>query len=822
MLNRRAQVVIAIGILILAIAFFLVGLNFATLQGLFFQNGAASLQMFANNIGAAQNAIYSAPSSMSITLSGNTSLCQWVPAIDAYTCAGGSKIYNVSYANGPTLDVGKNIFSFDLCVMVGLGPTAVKGLAGKITDFIGPSIDEAVVKSVTGSFVERGLISEQAANEIGDKVLVSAANKGINNPVTMERMIKRAVINSLDFQANVDVGIGQFFKLTDDIESFDAAEGVVSEGVTSGTSLFNDFGSFIGVGLSKVAENFAVNAGIGLASFGLGALSPQAYYWFSTAAAAASKFVSPTNPVFSRFGLPPIKVNAQIQSNSVLATYETFSPIPSTGGALNLELQKFVQVADNLQAIDNLPSSIFKDNLLYEAGQAIGTGKDVLNELANYNLNQNNTSPYSTPAEGVSAPGKINSTSNNFISSATLNGLPSGNGDPILQMTGLIADTAFMTAARSALCLGDLQYAFSRTGYTSATSSVSSLGSIIGAAASLVNVYTRINMVLQSGTYLVGYGGEVYLNGRADSRPQEISVPVIVDMQDICSIAQNTYKQGVHLQSMIQPSGNGSISFSLNQGMINTLCSTSDNLFPQPVSSFVNDVLSAPSGSSVSILLPPKYAIGFLGNQNSNGLSQDVGICLFNILITDKGVPQVYRSKNSYTELGTESSCINISNMSSGEYQINLNNNNGDVAGKSALSSGNEFHLNSNFTIGFSTPIRDYPSGGNFISGGAPVFNVQSGVDSPLVNLILGLAHKGAVRAQLPSELNPLQYVLSGFSRILSQYTPNMGFYETEYSNITFTVSRSGNTITLTPYNESLVFGIFPNSVTDLGGSYTG
>ncbi|MEM3844483.1 MAG: hypothetical protein QXU98_02065, partial [Candidatus Parvarchaeota archaeon] len=128
MLNRRAQVVIAIGILILAIAFFLVGLNFASLQGLFFQNGAASLQMFANNIGAAQNAIYSAPSSMSITLSGNTSLCQWVPAIDAYTCAGGSKIYNISYAAGPTLNVGKNVFSFDLCVMVGIG----LGVFGKL------------------------------------------------------------------------------------------------------------------------------------------------------------------------------------------------------------------------------------------------------------------------------------------------------------------------------------------------------------------------------------------------------------------------------------------------------------------------------------------------------------------------------------------------------------------------------------------------------------------------------------------------------------------------------------------------------------------
>ncbi|MCW1294973.1 MAG: hypothetical protein QXP07_03940, partial [Candidatus Parvarchaeum sp.] len=119
MLTKKAQIVIGIGVIILSAAFLLVGVYFANLQGLFFQNGARSLQLFADNIGFSINSLYSAPSSMSITLAGNNSLCTWDPSIAAYTCAGGSKVYNVSYANGPTLDSGKNVFSVALCFMVG-------------------------------------------------------------------------------------------------------------------------------------------------------------------------------------------------------------------------------------------------------------------------------------------------------------------------------------------------------------------------------------------------------------------------------------------------------------------------------------------------------------------------------------------------------------------------------------------------------------------------------------------------------------------------------------------------------------------------------
>ena len=51
MLSKRTQVVISIGVLLVAVAFLLVGLEFSQLQGLVFQNGANSLQLFANNLG---------------------------------------------------------------------------------------------------------------------------------------------------------------------------------------------------------------------------------------------------------------------------------------------------------------------------------------------------------------------------------------------------------------------------------------------------------------------------------------------------------------------------------------------------------------------------------------------------------------------------------------------------------------------------------------------------------------------------------------------------------------------------------------------------
>ena len=822
MLNRRTQVVIAIGILILALAFFLVGLNFASLQGLFFQNGAASLQMFANDIGAAQNAIYSAPSSMSITLSGNTSLCQWVPAIDAYTCAGGSKIYNISYAAGPTLDVGKNVFSFDLCVMLGILPF---GSSYDEVDEVSAAVsetDQAFLDEVTSRLISVGVSPKEATEEAQNLLKAAKAAEDFSSLSAKQaaRLGSMYVKTSPLYEQALNSRTAELFASLDKLGDSDYAAGVLGGGIDSGTTLLGSVGSFVSNGIVAIAKNAARNVLILGGAYLVGYASPYVYYWFSTDAQTASKLLSSATSA-APTGLAPIDKFALLQSNSILSSYETLSPIQSTGNALNFELQNFIQIADNVQAVNSLPSGMLKNNLLYEFSQAISTGKDVLNELSNYNLNYNNTSPYSTPEEGVSVPSTLNSSSNNFISSVTLNGLPSGNGDPLLPPVGLLAGTAFLTSARTAVCLGDLQYAFSKTGYTSASSALSSVGSIAGAVTSLVNVYTRINLIAQTGTYFVGYGGEVYLNGQSNGRPQEVSVPVIVDMQDICSIAQNTYKQGVHLQSMIQPSGNGSISFSLNQGIINTLCSEGNNLFPQPLSSFVNDVISAPSGSLVSILLPPKYALGFIGNTNSNGLSTNTNLCLFNILVQDTGIPMVYQAKGSYTEFGTMSSCINISNMSDGSYKINLENNNGNVAGSSALAAGNEFYLNNNFSIGFSTPIGDYPSDGNFITGGKPVFNVQSGIDSPLVNMGLAAAHHTAVKAQLPSFLNPLQYVLSAFTSILYPAPSSQGFYETEYSNITFSVSKFGNTITLTPYNESLVFGVFPNSVTDLGGSYT-
>ncbi|MCL5101136.1 MAG: hypothetical protein M1348_00800, partial [Candidatus Parvarchaeota archaeon] len=163
MLGKNAQIVIGIAIVIISAAFLLVGIYFANMQGLFFQNGANSLQLFANNLAAVKNALYMAPSSLSITLSGNNSLCTWDPSTDAYNCGGGSKIYNVSYASGPTLDVGTNTFSVALCFMLTVGPPGPKAAS---------AADEASAE--VDSLSEAAISAE---NDFGEEALATTIYK---------------------------------------------------------------------------------------------------------------------------------------------------------------------------------------------------------------------------------------------------------------------------------------------------------------------------------------------------------------------------------------------------------------------------------------------------------------------------------------------------------------------------------------------------------------------------------------------------------------------------------------------------------------------
>jgi hypothetical protein len=96
---------------------------------------------------------------MAITLTGNNSLCTWDPSIAAYTCAGGSKIYNLSYANGPTLDSGKNIFSIALCFMVGYGFGGVGGSESAADQAVG---DAAQITKEEAATEAESVLQEQA------------------------------------------------------------------------------------------------------------------------------------------------------------------------------------------------------------------------------------------------------------------------------------------------------------------------------------------------------------------------------------------------------------------------------------------------------------------------------------------------------------------------------------------------------------------------------------------------------------------------------------------------------------------------------------
>ncbi len=321
MLNRRTQVVIAVGILILALAFFLVGLNFASLQGLFFQNGAASLQMFANDVGAAQNAIYSAPSSMSITLSGNTSLCQWVPAIDAYTCAGGSKIYNLSYAAGPTLDVGKNVFSFDLCVMLGILPF---GSSYSEADEVSAAVsdtDEAFEEAATSRLVSAGAQQDIAEEEVQKLLATAKSEVDFSSLSTKQaaRLGSSYAKNSPLYEQLLNSRTTELFASLDKLEDADYASGVLSGGIDSGTTLLGSVGSFVSNGIVAIAKNAARNVLLLGGSYLVGYASPYVYYWLSTDAHTASNLLSSA----TSSSLAPIDKFALLQSNSILSPKHT-------------------------------------------------------------------------------------------------------------------------------------------------------------------------------------------------------------------------------------------------------------------------------------------------------------------------------------------------------------------------------------------------------------------------------------------------------------------------------------------------------------------
>ncbi len=804
MLGKRSQIVIGIGVIILSAAFLLVGVYFANLQGLFFQNGARSLQLFANNIGSTVNSLYSAPSSMSITLNGNSSLCTWDPSIAAYTCAGGSKVYNISYANGPTLDSGKNIFSIALCFMVGYGFGGVGGSKSAVTETADDSFqvsDEAAQAfgALFGDDVketEEGVLysEEAAADDAG-----SASEESSSLLSKIGQKIKSKVITHVK-------------------ELF--IQDIPEDSLLSG--------SFSNIQDALRQSSIFIPAAVASMSAALIAV-PLIESWFGTSARNLNTYI--TKGVFAdgiQVGAltgPSVSISQQIA-----AAYVTQEPLPFKYAATDYVLQQYSQLLSSTQTLNSLPSSLGKDNLILLASKQAAVEGNVISELSSNAQSTANSNPYSTPTSGASAPGTLSSP-DSLIGSVSLS---STGKDPFLSLPFFLAQNAFMVYARTASCLSIPSQ--SGSSYNSVKKGFSSAISDFGALTTFLNVYDKVNSVLPLGTYFVGYGGEVYVNGYSSGRPTQVTSPVITDMNDMCELAETSSQPGQNLRTVIEPSGNGSITFSISQGLYNTFCSKNNALFPNTLQTDINNVLKSKANKiSMTVLLPPGDALAM-----SNG-AKSTNLCIYSMLIDSFGAPVISTSNfassvSNVMEYGSPISCVNLTNLTSGKANFGIEQSELSQLNNNMLSS-NDFYINNNSLIGFSVPVTDFPdsltagnspsstflSAGNFIGGGEPVLKTDLGVDFPVVSFIDSFIGKKAPKFQT-SISNALGAFLVYPLYTLSATDTNLSYYETDYANVTLSLTKiyTGNETyyNISSISDNLVFGVYPNNNNSFGGTY--
>ncbi|MCL4399246.1 hypothetical protein M1293_01920 [Candidatus Parvarchaeota archaeon] len=797
---ERGQIVIGIAVLILSAGFLLVGIYFAQLQGIFFQNGANSLQIFANNIGAAKNALYEAPSTMSVTIAGNTSLCSWSSAIDAYTCAGGSKIYNVSYASGPTLDSGKNIFSGALCVMIGTFPigkifkgssavsTALTGgedaasIAGDIPESIASFFDTAD-KFSNGELIYEGgqLIPKAGASLLAEEGVSEDAVSELDHSSTSSPSVDNGLPTNLDEVAQSQNG-----------------------GLPLGLRLAKR------ILKSRIFQNFGV---------------PLLLFWLAT-------------PIVNTVSSIVKDSSAVSTAASVFLTGEPL--LPQYSGVFFIT-QHIAQIQATAGLASSLPAGLQKSNLQTSIAKQEGVQADLVGELSQ--SPSPNTNQYSTPYSGVEAPSALSSP-DSFIGNVKVN----GKGDPLLGYIAFATESGLLTYARTAACLGNLPQVTNPKAYSSVGGTVSNFASTFGYATSMVNIFDKLNVITNIGTYFVGYGGEVYVNGQSSSRPTVAESPIIADMSDSCGIAETSTEPGTNLQSIIYPAGNGSMSFSINQGIYNTMCQTNDPIFPKTITSVFDQIINSKAlVSKVSFFVPSEYAIGI-----SNS-SSDASLCLFRLIINGYGYPVSKYStvagggSNKYfTQYGSPVSCINLTALTNGTYNLNFPT---TYTGSSTTAlnipnqlAPNGFFINNQSEIGFSIPIMDYPnelttaldfnpvlkSAQNFITGPSPLYLFKTGMDSPIASLFAGIIKQQAPKFQISLQSSLLNQLLSPIT--LNYATDNLSFYPTDYANVTFLVTkipsfslrlhRIVTSIGLTFLSDNLLFGIYPNNYNSQGGQF--
>ncbi len=802
MLTRKAQIVIGIGIIILSAAFLLVGVYFANLQGLFFQNGARSLQLFADNIGFSINSLYSAPSSMSITLAGNNSLCSWNPSISAYTCAGGSKVYNLSYANGPTLDAGKNVFSVALCFMIGYGFGGVGGSTSGAKEGVDAAtqVSTEVAKDTENTLVQTG---EQAAHELPATAIEDTGQSAGESPSLLSRLgtrIKNGLITNIKHPFIQDL----------------PEDSLLSSSMSTIREALRTSSAFIPVAVASMSAALVA--------------VPIFELWFGTSSSTLNTYV--TKGIYingQQIGAltgPSVSISQQIA-----AAYLNQEPLPFKYAAADFVLQQYSQLLSSEQTLNSLPPGLGKDTLLLFTAKQIAVKQNVLSELSAGA--SASTNPYSTPTSGVSSPGVLSSP-NSLVGSVHL----SANGaDPLLSIPFFLAQNAFLVYARTASCLSIPSQPLNVNSYNSVGKGVSSLTSEFGAATTLVNIYTKINSILPLGTYFVGYGGEVYLNGQSSGRPTQVTAPLITDMNDMCELAQTTSEPGQNLRTIIQPSGNGSITFSLSQGLYNTLCSSNNALFPHTLQTELNGLLNAnASDKNMTVLLPPGDSLA-ISNTGKN-----IDLCIYSILIDSFGSPVIsagnFNSASfNATEFGSPVSCVNLTNLSGGAVNIGISS--GELTALNNDMQNNwDFYINNGSLLGFSVPITDFPnqitatsllgtnsflSAGNFIAGGQPAIRKDLGINFPVASLIASIIGKKIPKLQAGISTSLDNFLITPLYQLSSSNT-NLSYYQTDYANVTIEFGRT-TAGGVTTYNinkvfDNLVFGVYPNNLNSFGGTY--
>ncbi len=825
MLSRNAQVVIGIAVIILAAAFLLVGIYFAQLQGVFLQNGADSISIFGANLGAIQNALYSAPSSMRITLSGNNSLCQWSAATDKYNCAGGSDIRNISYASGPTLDVGTAEYSFAICFMLSVGPKSKPGPISVGTDaermtlsasdkVLADTLPE--VENLKGSAVEQSdsFITQDGAyamkagklgkNEIASTRFTSADYVESNDQFigALSPAVKKGVWR--------DATTGKILSSTEVENRLKNAETITVDVPNSLLQMARARGNgvlaYIKYVANNVKNNFKQSIVKSAIRFGLKGIT------FSVAFLSAATVVnSLTNGFHFDQYVTPLSGNSLSNGLEVVSSYQNQQPLPPQLTAFDLELDHYVQQANLSGQYSNLGQSYYAQDQINTAVQSAQLSQDLLGEFSNSSTSYN---PYSTPQSGVSVKSNTLSSNSAFINNIPVNGI----GDPLLSTVALVGRTGLMVAARTATCLGDLPTA------SSLTSSGSNLAmgalSEYGALTTLFDVYFKQNAVQPLGSYFIGYGGEVYLEGQANGRATVASTPVITDLADICTQAETTPPPGNTLKSLLLPEGNGSLSFAISQGLFNTECPENNLLFPHTLAYFVNEILSTSSSKNVSILLPSYLGLGIYSPPGGSYSA----LCIYNLITDDNGAPIYTTSsqvsgafvnavtQNNITEFGTAISCINLTNMTGGKNSIKLIN----PYYSSATTAYPQYYINNNSILDFSSPLS---SDSNYIPGPPDIQRSIVGVE-----VLPGLSNipgANTVTNFINSHIqtNAFTSLYNGFA---FPSGPSESFYPTEYSNITFQVTSSGSDFTLTFLSNNNVFGVDPNtpSTTLLGYNY--